>query len=237
MTSNQIAYATEQETERHNRRTEEIADEQNRIAEMKANNEREHNQAIEAIQSRYNDTYLRYSEAQGQEKLDLQRELQEIEREKVDIDNFYKTEMIALNASDVQTRQEAQQSLQKYQENLIAIGYSEAEAKKQANFIRDKEVEYQKHYQEEQIRIQDYNALNQGIKVSNDYLTNMTKVRNDYFLGVKELKLRQESLDLTNAKTASDIRKQDFELQRGKALLPGEMFKSLLPFNLRFNMN
>lgn len=237
MTSNQIAYATEQETERHNRRNEELMEDQNRIAEMKANNEREHNQAIEAIQSRYNDTYLRYSEAQGQEKLDLQRELQEIEREKVEVDNFYKTEMIALNASDVQTRQQAQESLAKYQENLIKIGYSEAEAKQQANFIHEKEVEYQRHYQEEQIRIQDYNALNQGIKISNDYLTNMTKVKNDYFLGLQELKLRQENLDLTNAKTASDIRKQDFEIQRGKSLLPGEIFKSILPFNLRFNMN
>lgn len=221
MTANQISYAALGETKRHNVEQEDISREQNRIAEMRANNEREHNQALEDITRRYNEKSLQISEAQGDEKLRLQAELNQLEREKVEIDNFYKTESIALKQSEVNIENAKQQEMERYQKSLTDLGYGELAAKNLANELQNKKIEYEKYYNDNIIRIQDINALNTGIKISNDYLTNMTRIQHDYELGLINSKQQQEKIDLLNAETAANIKKIGAETEniRQKTIL------------------
>lgn len=96
MTANQIAYASEQEQERHNQESEsynrDLLDLQNRIADETAR----HNQITESITKEYNDRYLAWQEAQGTQKLALEAELNSITERRDMANKEYQQNMLIL---------------------------------------------------------------------------------------------------------------------------------------------
>lgn len=96
MTANQIAYASEQEQERHNLATE---DYNNRLLDLNkqiANETERHNQITESITKDYNDRYLAWQEAQGSQKLAIEEELKNIQEQKTLQDREYQNSMVIL---------------------------------------------------------------------------------------------------------------------------------------------
>lgn len=136
MTANQIAYASEQETERHNQVMEDLSKEANRIkAQDVSNNDQYHQQSLR-IQDDYNRNYLALQKAQGDERLRIQNDLAMLEREKVQLDSWYKQEQVVLEAS----KQDLQQKT--IAEDRRWHGISE-ELTREQNAMRQKQIEYE----------------------------------------------------------------------------------------------
>lgn len=162
MTANQISFAAQQETERHNRVTEQL---QERANDINA----EHLSRMDDINSRYNDTFLALQQAQGDEKLRLQHELNGIEQQKALITQEYNARVNALREDELSLKNRSQDWLQTYQDQMIKMGFGELYAKMYATQVQEKKTEYDHQYQEDLIRIQDYNALANFTHISNQY--------------------------------------------------------------------
>lgn len=112
MTANQLGYAANLETARHNRATEaeiaahdrtteDLAAQSNRIQDDKNRIQEQYNRDITDIQRRYNDTYLELQRSQGDRRLDIQQQLADIENEKKDITKSYNSQMIELRGMEI----------------------------------------------------------------------------------------------------------------------------------------
>lgn len=104
MTSNQIAYASqlesarhnqayEEETKRHNIATESLTDEANKINAEKNVITATYNQQMYDLQKAYNDWYAKFSEASTKKKLDLEEQGNMIKQQMADVDESYKIRM------------------------------------------------------------------------------------------------------------------------------------------------
>lgn len=201
MTSNQIAYAGFNETVRHDKAMEDISNETNRINADRNRYEEEYRRRLNDIQENYNTKYLEMQEAQGQRKLDLQQELNWIEWQKTNIDSSYKANMAQIAEQNAKVNERNQVETERYQKALNDLGFSRNEIEAQLANIRNKQVEYEKYWNDNQIRIQDFNALVNKQKIDNDYSlglirTEIESVRNEL---QKELQEYQEATMFTNS--------------------------------------
>lgn len=95
MTSNQVqaqlGYINAQETNRHNIRTEELGDEENRLKQLQISNEDWYKHESTRIQEKYNDAYMAYLNASLEWKSFYEGQLADIEAEKLAMEEEYKT--------------------------------------------------------------------------------------------------------------------------------------------------
>lgn len=233
MTSNQIAYATNVETNRHNVRQEELYDKELGIKQQQADTDREYKQTMADITRRYNDTYLELQSAQGDRKLDLQQQLNMIEQEKMRTDRYYKTEMAILESSRVDIAQSQQKAQEEYWNRLVDLGYSENDIKRMQAMIEDKRVEYQKTQWLEQNELQRQSVSNQmrawNQQYTIDWLKSDTDLRTQTWRE-EQLKLEREKLELEQEKlrfqkTATAIQAAQHNVDR--IWNPIKFFKSL----------
>lgn len=159
MTANQIANASnieqarhnnvmEQETERHDRETE-------RISELVAANNAWYQRETAALQDRYNVANLALQKAQGDRKLDLQAEMQDIQSKMNDATINYNNRRLELSE----------------ELNTINKDYNEAQAKWLLEVnpeLISKELEYKKRANEIA-----------ETRTSNDYVTAMKKIQTE----------------------------------------------------------
>lgn len=210
MTANQINHAAQQETARHNVAVEELEARKNDIDE-------EHYQRMDAINSTYNDRYLELQKSQGDEKLRIQAELADLEQSKALELQHYHAMTTALEQDKLKLQDRSQDWLENYQSHMISLGYSEQYAKMYAAMVQNKKVEYDKHYQDEMIRIQDYNAL-----------ANWTKLQNEYELGRMQnyinMKTAASQMSLNEYKAGTEFANSIFN---GIKILGG----TLMPFS------
>lgn len=96
MTANQIAYASEQEQERHNKESEAYNRDLLRLNQSIADETARHNQITESITKEYNDRYLAWQEAQGKTKLALEAELNSITERRDLANKEYQQNMMIL---------------------------------------------------------------------------------------------------------------------------------------------
>lgn len=162
MTANQISFAAQQETERHNRATEALQERANDINS-------EHLSRMDDINERYNNAYIALQTAQGDEKLRLQHELNSIEQQKSLINQEYYARTNALKEEELQLKNRSQDWLQTYQQQMVNLGFGDLFAKMYATEVQKTRNEYEHQYQEDLIRIQDYNALANFTDISNRY--------------------------------------------------------------------
>lgn len=201
MTSNQIAYAGYNETVRHDKAMEDISNESNRISADRNRYEEEYRRRVNDIQQEYNTKYLEMQEAQGQRKLDLQQELNWIEWQKTNIDSAYKSNMAQISEMNAKVNERNQIETERYQKALNDLGFSRNEIEAQLANIKNKQIEYEKYWNENQIRIQDFNALVNKQKIDNDYSlglirTEIESVRNEL---QSELQEWQKATMFTNS--------------------------------------
>jgi len=201
MTSNQIAYAGFTETVRHDKAIEELNSESNRIQADRNRFEMEYRTRLNDIQEEYNRKSLELQEAQGQRKLDLQEQLNWLEYRKTNIDAEYKANMAQINERNSHTMARNQAETERYQKTLNDLGFAKNEIEAQLANIKEQQVKYEKYWQDNQIRIQDFQALLNKQKVDNDYSLGLLNVevqnvRNDL---QKELQEWQEATMFTNS--------------------------------------
>lgn len=201
MTSNQIAYAGYNETVRHDKAMEDISNESNRINADRNRYEEEYRRRVNDIQAEYNTKYLAMQEAQGQRKLDLQEELNWIEWQKTNIDSSYKANMAQIAEQNAKVNERNQLETERYQKTLNDLGFSRNEIEAQLANIKNKQAEYERYWNENQVRIQDFNALVNKQKIDNDYSLGLMRVeienvRNEL---QKELQEWQEATMFTNS--------------------------------------
>lgn len=201
MTSNQIAYAGFTETVRHDKAVEELNSESNRIQADRNRFEMEYRNRLNDIQEEYNRKSLELQEAQGQRKLDLQEQLNWLEYRKTNIDAEYKANMAQINERNSQTMARNQSETERYQKTLNDLGFAKNEIEAQLANIKEQQVKYEKYWQDNQVRIQDFQALLNKQKVDNDYSLGLMNVevqnvRNEL---QKELQEWQEATMFTNS--------------------------------------
>lgn len=201
MTSNQIAYAGFNETVRHDKAMEDINSEANRISADRNRYEEEYRRRVNDIQEEYNRKYIAMQEAQGQRKLDLQQELNWIEWRKTNIDSSYKANMAQIAEQNAKVNERNQIETERYQKTLNDLGFSHNEIEAQLANIKNKQAEYEKYWNENQVRIQDFNALINKQKVDNDYSLGLIRAEIDQTRNElqKELQEWQEATMFTNS--------------------------------------
>lgn len=222
MTSNQIAYATQQETARHNLVSEQNEKESLRISEDRNNLQREYNQQMADIQRRYNDTYLEMQKAQGDRKLDLQKELNDIEWEKTNAESYYKQNSVVNMQATAELRSQELKEQQRYHDQLKDLGYTDAAIKYYEAMVKNKSAEYQKYYNDEMVRIQDYNALSTRQNVQNQWQLGLLNVENQSVSNEIRNEELQERKKLWDVEKGTMITGQVFQgLNTVKGFIPG----------------
>lgn len=207
MTSNQIAYAANVETNRHNVKQEELYENELNIKQQQADTDREYKQTMADITRRYNDTYLELQQAQGDRKLDLQQQLNMIEQEKMRTDRYYKTEMAILESSRVDIAASQQKAQEEYWNRLVSLGYDENDIKRMQTMLEDKRIEYQKTQWMEQNELQRESISNQMRALNQQYTVNWLKTDND----LKSLDLKQQELSIEKQRLELENEKLDFQ--------------------------
>lgn len=173
MTANQIAYAANQEQHRHNVATEDIAANANDIAAEKNRITESYQTRLNEIQSEYNATYLELQRSQGDRKLQLQEDLNRIEWLKTTIDQDYKQQMVEIGIRNSTVNEKAQAETERYQKRLNELGFSKNEIDAQVANIKEKMAEYEKYSIDQNVRIQDFNALVNKTRADNEYSINL----------------------------------------------------------------
>lgn len=179
MTSNQIANAANVETHRHNVESEEISKRANDIQEQRNLYEREYRAEANAITERYNEKYLEMQNAQGQRKLDLQQELNWIEWKRTSLDEQYKANMMSIAERETDIKNKSQIETERYQKALNDLGFTKNEIEAQVANLKAKQLEYDKYFRENELRIQDFEALVNKSRVDNEYSINLMRVENE----------------------------------------------------------
>lgn len=201
MTANQVAYAANVESIRHNRETEEISKRSNDIQAERNQIDRDYKTRVLDLQEAYNNTSLAMQEAQGNRKLDLQEQLNLITHELNTAEANYKQAMseVAIRNSSISERN--QQEMERYQKALNDLGYSKLDIEAQLANVRERQVEYEKQIAEDQIRIQDFNALVNKTRTDNEYSLGLIRAENEQVRNElqKELQEWQEATLFTNS--------------------------------------
>lgn len=169
MTSNQIANAANVETNRHNLKMEEVAQRGNDIDAERVEVDKWYKQESTKLQSQYNELSLALQEAQGNRKLDLQEQLNWIEWQKTILDGNYKSSMVQIQSRHEDTLAAGQQETERYQKALNDLGFSQQEINAQLANVQERLADYKKYETENQVRIQDFQALMRKQQIDNEY--------------------------------------------------------------------
>lgn len=205
MTANQISYAVAQETKRHNEATEDIEREKNRLQSIRNDNDRIYQERSNDIQERYNNVYLELQQTQGDKRLELEEELNSIKREQNAIDQWYKTESVALKASEVDVARQDMLNTDKYRTRLNDLGYEKNQIDWYDAMVREKWNEYQAHSIELTHAEQNLALQTAILREQHDFEINLLNVQNK----ANEINLNAQAT-LLEAKTK--LRGQDMGL-------------------------
>lgn len=214
MTANQVARASvnedirhnqayEIEVERHNKATEELAHEQNRINEYAAQVEEWYKRENTRLTEEYNTKYLAYLEAAQDDKVMLESELNAIKDEQNHIQELYNEKVINIQ------QQNADINRDKYKEEVRSNQEKERQNLINLNLV-DKQIEYENTYKIEANRLKDVDLSYQ-----------LQKLRNDYSLGLMNVEI-SSAKNLIN-KEQLDINWFEAQTRRNLQLIQNDL--------------
>lgn len=119
MTANQIAYASEQEQERHNRESENYNLKLLKLNQEIADETVRHNQVTENITKDYNDRYLAWQEAQGTTKLAIEEELKNLTAMRDSYNREYQQQMMILEDRKLDIENQKRQDTKWFNEQTV----------------------------------------------------------------------------------------------------------------------
>lgn len=147
MTANQLQNVSNIETERHNRAMEALED-------RRLNLTQEHNNNMDNLDYLYKTKTLELQKAQGDRKLDLQQDLNDIEDKKRIENERWHAVSLGLQEEELAIKQQAQDWLQQYQGEMINLGYGKQFVEEWGTYLKGLDIEYQKQWRETEAEIQ-----------------------------------------------------------------------------------
>nr|UDL14520.1 MAG: hypothetical protein [Picobirnavirus sp.] len=224
MTANQIAYASveedkrhngqvEVETNRHNEATEALQNEANRINDEKNSITDRYETRRNDIQAEYNRVWLEIQKSQGQQKIDLEKQLNDIKAESAQHDNAYKDAMAGIEDRRVTNQELAREEDQRHNKEMELL-----ESTRLGNefLLNTKRIEYENTYHRSQI--------------TQTAVANLIKLR-EQKRADEYLKLDQQSRQYTDAKVDQEqklLQKEfwwyDWSQGPGKLLPSGKLY-------------
>lgn len=198
MTANQISAQANREAARHNEELEGIQKEKNRIDE-------EHYQRMDTINDQYNQKSLALQEAQGWEKLRLQKDLQDLEADKFRELSEYHQLTVGLEQQNQQLKERGQAWLERYQSNMIKLEMFEKYNDMQKNILEGKRIDYEHEYWENLIRVQDYNSMINWKRTEQENEQNIRMYNLNYQRALIEAKLAGSEVELNKIKGATAV--------------------------------
>lgn len=180
MTSNQLAYQSNIEIERHNRVTEEeagrhnvetegIAKEQNRLESWKIQVDDNYKRQSNRIQEEYNHAYIALQKAQGDKKLEIEEYLADLRRREQDLELFYNTQRLdiqrqqnAINSAANQETERHNKAMEQYQTDYMDRNFA----------LENRKAEYTSTYYRDLITTKQAELEFNKNKALRDWLTN-----------------------------------------------------------------
>lgn len=146
MTANQLQNVSNIETERHNRAMEEFED-------RRLNLTQEHNNNMDNLDYLYKTKSLELQKAQGDRKLDLQQDLNDIEdKKRIELERWHAL-TTALQEEELGIKQQAQDWLQEYQGHMINLGYGKQFVDEWQAYLKGLDIEYQNQRRIDELEI------------------------------------------------------------------------------------
>lgn len=169
MTYNQIAHAANVETNRHNLALEENDRRRVDVQAEQVEADKWYKQESLRITEEYNSKNLELQQAQGDRKLQIQEDLAWLEWKKQQLDANYRQQSLDIQSRHEDTLQAQQAETERYQKALNDLGYSQQEINAQLANVQERLADYKKYETENQIRIQDMQALMRKQQIDNEY--------------------------------------------------------------------
>lgn len=174
MTSNQLQWASNQENERHNRASEEennrhneateaLSKEANNIADDRNRIEEAYRTRANEIQAAYNGWYQEYTQSMGEQKLEIEKQLANLQEAKIANENNYRDQMVGISAMETDIKSRMQEETLRHNKQVEQNDKLNIELTKQ---YQNKMLEYQKYQFNENMAYHS-NALTQQINLLN----------------------------------------------------------------------
>lgn len=204
MTSNQVAYQSnlesqrhneivETETNRHNLVVENLEKENVRLNEMRITYENEWNQRKNDIQEQYNQAYLEYQKASTKEKLRIENELKDIRNNEQIAQADYYQKTYEVNVLKNQLQADINKETNRHNEALETI---EATRALKQNWWYEKELDYKNRaldhtisFDTNKLELQNFEYMTNVERMWNDYELGMTRISNEFTLGQERNKI------------------------------------------------
>lgn len=172
MTSNQLQWMSNQETERHNRVSEEenkrhneesekLANEANNISDDRNRIEEAYRTRANEIQASYNAWYQEYTQSIGQQKLEIEKQLANLQEAKTANENNYRDQMVTISAVEADIKGRMQQESERHNKIVEKNDRLNITLTKQ---YQEKMLEYQKYQYDENMAYHS-NMLTQQINL------------------------------------------------------------------------
>lgn len=179
MTANQIAYAANQETHRHNEVDEGIRERANDINAERNRLEQEYRDKALNLDAQYKQLQYDLDKAQGDRKLDIQEQLAWIEFKKQTADADYKAQMVRINEQQTAINKTNSDELIRYQTRLNELGFAKNEIDAQLANLRERQIEYENASRRDQLTINELANRIELQKANQEYSLGLIRAENE----------------------------------------------------------
>lgn len=171
--------AVEDETKRHNLAIEGLNKEANEIEAKKAEETKRWNEEKLALEKWYQEEYLRWQEAQGKAKLEIEATLASIEERKAVNDEEYKKWMTVLGQQEQDLKLRQQDEVERVNQFTEDLRTRQLDLEDWKAFLTNKQIEYQNTYWNASILLGNLNATYNNLHNQQTYDLGMLGLERD----------------------------------------------------------